>query len=96
MGRQLNNKLQKLQNRAARAITRSSYGTRSSLLFDTLGWDKLSANRRKEKASTMYKTIHKLTPVYLQEIFTSRDTNYNLRDADLKINYAHLNQELIT
>ena len=44
----------------------------------------------------MYKTIHKLTPVYLQEIFTSRDTNYNLRDADLKINYAHLNQELIT
>ena len=30
----------------------------------------------------MYKTIHKLTPVYLQEIFTSRNTNYDLRDAE--------------
>ena len=33
----------------------------------------------------MYKTIHKLTPVYLQEIFTTRNTNYDLRDAENKL-----------
>ena len=30
----------------------------------------------------MYKTIHKFTPVYLQEIFISRNTSYNLREAE--------------
>ena len=33
----------------------------------------------------MYKTIHKLTPVYLQEIFTTRNTNCDLRDAENKL-----------
>ena len=33
----------------------------------------------------MYKTIDKLTPVYLQEIFTTRNTNYDLRDAENKL-----------
>ena len=69
----------------ARVITKSGYDTNSSLLFDMLGWDNLSTNRKKQKAITMYKTIHKLTPVYLQDIFTSRNTNYELRDAENKL-----------
>ena len=50
-----------------------------------LGWDNLSTKRKKQKAIIMYKTIHKLTPVYLQEIFTTRNTNYDLRDAENKL-----------
>ena len=42
----------------------------------------------KQKASIMYKTVHKLTPVYLQEIFTTRNTNYDLRDAENKLYLA--------
>ena len=38
----LSDKLQKLQNRAARVILKASYGTSSSLLLDILKWDKIS------------------------------------------------------
>ena len=34
----------------------------------------------------MFKTIHEQTPVYLQELFTIRTSNYNLRDAENKLN----------
>ena len=74
LSQRLSDKLQKLKNRAARVITKLSYDTSSSLLFDILGWDNLSTNRKKQKAIIMYKTIHKLTPVDLQEIFTCQNT----------------------
>ena len=38
----------------ARVITRSSYDTNSSLLFDMLGWDNLSTNQKKQKAIIVY------------------------------------------
>jgi hypothetical protein len=38
-------KLQKLQNRAARVIMRSSYDTDASVLLDSLRWDNLSLRR---------------------------------------------------
>ena len=40
---QLSEKLQKLQNRAIRVITKSSYDTSSRFLLNSLGWDNLSA-----------------------------------------------------
>ena len=39
---QLSEKLQKLQNRAIRVITKSSYDTSSRFLLNSLGWDNLS------------------------------------------------------
>ena len=36
---QLSEKLQKLQNRAIRVITKSSYDTSSRFLLNSLGWD---------------------------------------------------------
>ena len=63
----LNDKLQKLQNRAARTITKSnSYNASSSKLFTKLDLDDLSARRKKHKAVLMFKTIHTLTPSNLQ------------------------------
>ena len=59
-------KLQKLQNRAVRTITRSNYDTSASFLLNRLNWDDLITRRQKLKATLMFKTINGLTPVYLQ------------------------------
>ena len=71
----LSQKLQKLQNRAARAITKSNNETSSSLLRNALGWENLSTIRKRQKAIMMFKTIHKFSPKYLQDLFIERSTN---------------------
>ena len=76
-------KLQKLQNRAARVILQANCEINSSLLLETLKWDKLSSRRRKQKAIMMFKSLN---PVYLQDLFSERNTDYNLRDAFRKLN----------
>ena len=48
LGYILKDKLQKLQNRAGRVITHSSYDTSSSLLFDEFVWSNLTINRYKQ------------------------------------------------
>ena len=53
----LNDKLQKLQNRAARTITKSPYNASTSELFSKLGWDNLLTRRKKHKAIMMFKTV---------------------------------------
>ena len=50
---QLNEKLQKLQNRAIKVITKSSYDTSSRFLLNSFGWDNLSVRRAKQKANLM-------------------------------------------
>ena len=61
----LSEKLQRLQNRAARAITKSNNETSSSLLRNAFGWENLSTIRKRQKAIMMFKTIHKFLPKYL-------------------------------
>ena len=65
----LSDKLQKLQNRAARVITQSPFDTSSNLLA-MLKWEKLSLRRKKQKALIMYKTLNELAPDYLQCLST--------------------------
>ena len=55
----LNDKLQKLQNLAARRIIKSSYDASSGLLLDMLGWDRVSISRTKQKKAVMFKTFNK-------------------------------------
>ena len=82
----LSNKLQKLQNRAARVITQSPFDTSSNLLLAMLKWEKLSLRRKKQKALIMYKTLNELAPDYLQCLFTQRHVNdYNLRNLEGKL-----------
>ena len=78
----LNDKLQKLQNRAARVIAKSRYYASSSNLFSKLGWDNLLTRRKKQKAILMFKIINELTPLYLRELFEYRSTGYNLRKSE--------------
>ena len=49
----LSDKLQKLQNRAARVITKSPFDKSSNLLA-MLKWEKLSLRRKKQKALITY------------------------------------------
>ena len=77
-------KLQKLQNRAARAITRSSYDTSVSFLLNRLNLDDLITRRQKLKPTLMFKTINGLNPEYLHNLFSTRSTRYNLRDSEAK------------
>ena len=82
----LSDKLQKLQNRAARVITQSPFETSSNLLLAMLKWEKLSLRRKKQKALIMYKTLNELAPDYLQCLFTQRHVNdYHLRDLEGKL-----------
>ena len=82
----MSDKLQKLQNRAARVITQSPFDTNSNLLLAMLKWEKLSLRRKKQKALIMYKTLNELAPDYLQYLFTQRHVNdYNLRHLEGKL-----------
>ena len=64
----LADKLQKMQNRAARILTFSNYEVRSSV---ELGWERLEYVRLKQFAVTMYKIHNNLSPSYLRWIFTN-------------------------
>ena len=81
----LTDKVQKLQNRAARVILKAKYDTSSSILRNRLSWDTLAIRRKKQKAVLMYKCLNGLVPNYLQNLFTHRCTSYNLRNQEYKI-----------
>ena len=85
LSQQLNEKLQVLQNRAARVITKSSYNTNSSNLLNSLSWDNLSVRRTKQKANLMHKCVNKLAPNYRCNMFTPRALSFDLRDASQKL-----------
>jgi hypothetical protein len=65
----LRDKLQKLQNRAARIITRSNYEIRSSQILNNLNWPTLEDRPMKQKSCLMFKVFHKLGPSYLSQSF---------------------------
>ena len=75
-----------MQNRAARVILQANCEVNSSLLLETLKWDKLSLRRRKLKAIMMSKSLNGLAPVYLQDLFSERHTDYDMRDSLRKSN----------
>ena len=84
----LSDKLQKLQNRAARVVTFSNYDRQSSELLDELMWDNLETRRSKQLAVLMYKTIiNKSTPNYLFKIFENINSihSHNLRNSEYNV-----------
>jgi hypothetical protein len=77
-------KLQKLQNRAARVITGKSYETRSSEILKNLGWQPLLDRRKDKRALFMFKIRNNEFPKCLTSMFnTSNNKNYNLRSNEL-------------
>ena len=62
-------KLQKLQNRAARIITRADYSIRSSDVLNSLEWSNLEERRKRHLLVTMFKIFNNDCPTYLRERF---------------------------
>ena len=83
-GEILLDKLQKLQNRAARIVTNSSYAVSSLLLIGSLGWLTIKEMIVFETATAVYKLLHGLAPEYMQLMFTklSENGSRSLRDTD--------------
>ena len=84
-GKQLKDKLQKIQNRAGRVITGSSYDVRSIDALDNLKWKTLETRRFHAKATLMYKILNGLSAPQLSNSFVklnATNINNNLRNIE--------------
>ena len=61
--------LQKLQNRAARIVTNSSYDARADILIEKLNWPTISEIIKRETTTMVYRSLNGLVPMYLSNIF---------------------------
>ena len=86
-GSGLSEKLQKLQNRAARIITFSNYDAPAEPLRCFLNWKTLDVQRSIDKSILMFKSLHNLAPKYLTSKFVHRSdiTSYSVRNAESKL-----------
>ena len=85
--------LQKLQIRAARIVSNSSYDTSATLLIKNLKWLTVTDMTKSETATVTHKAITGLTTSYLSNLFTrntDRNTDINLRNAANDL-YIHRN-----
>ena len=88
-GKTLSEKLQKMQNRAARILTSSSFDADARYLLQQLGWKDLITQRQIQVALMVFKALNDLAPDYLSSLFTERSTSgYVLRDSTNKLNVA--------
>ena len=62
------NNLQKLQNRAARVVTNSSFRASTADLIKRLGWPRISDIILSETATIMYKSTNSLAPEFVQAV----------------------------
>ena len=62
-------RLQKLQNRAARSVTDSPYDAHSEPLIKKLGWLTIIQLIDTETVKIVYKALHNEAPKYLKELF---------------------------
>ena len=69
MGKCLADRIQKLQNRAARIITYSNYDIRSADILEDLGWDTLERRRSKQLAVSVYKAKNNFSSKDLKNLF---------------------------
>ena len=85
-GKTLFERLQKLQNRAARVLTFSSYDADANCLIRQLDWKDLSTHFQIQKALMVYKSLNGPVPEYLSSKFVKRnETRYSLRDSVNKL-----------
>ena len=83
----LADKLEKLQNRAARMLTFSSYDANADVVLASINWKKLETQRKIQKAVMVHKSLYGLAPDYLRSMFVNRSivANYSLRDTEGKL-----------
>ena len=76
------NRLQKLQNRAARILVNSSFDTPSNQLIEKLGSKTINELIDLDSKTTVFKSLNELAPPYLRSLFrkNSQSTSYRLRN----------------
>ena len=83
------NRLQKLQNWAARSVTKSSFDTPSNYLIEKLGWKIVNELIDIKSKTIVFKSLNELAPPYLRSLFrkNSQSNSYRLRDTstDLRL-----------
>ena len=85
-GKMLSERVQKLQNRAARILTSSSYDADARFLLQ-LGWKDLITQHQIQVALMVFKALNDLAPDHSSSMFTERSTSgYVLRDSTNKLN----------
>ena len=67
----MSSKLQKLQNRAARILTYSSFDANADTLIEKLGWKKLNSQRQMHKVIMVYNSISHLMVLLLNTLETN-------------------------
>ena len=80
---QNSNTLEKLQNEAARIVTRLTRSVSLDNLYRECGWVPLSVRRQEQKLSFMYKAVKGLSPDYIRDIippYVRETTPYLLRN----------------
>ena len=88
LGKTLSDRLQKLQDRAARIIMNFKNESGQSLLArNSLGWINLEERRAHIKAKLMYKSINNLAPERLSNLFQNSNTiyDYDLRGSSTRL-----------
>ena len=83
----LSQKLQNLQNRAARVITFSNYDRITDELLRMVNWVKLDRQRLVDKYIMMYKIVNRMAPDYFCShfVFRSDTLTSNLRESDFSL-----------
>ena len=76
-------RLQKLQTRAARILTGSSYRRSREDMFRSLGWLSLKNRRMLNKCAMMYKCLNGLAPSYLSNLFKTPRHRYSTRNSHM-------------
>ena len=83
------NQLQKLQNRAARIITNSSFDAPGGPLIEEMGWKTIDELITCESKTMVFKSLNQLAPEYLCGLFTRNSlcSSYSLRNTgtDLRL-----------
>ena len=97
IGNGLSQKLEKLQNRAARIITGSSWDARSAPILHALKWNSLADRHAKQLKSLMFKTVNHLVPEYLSHKFANVNTihRHNLQGAQNNLFIPRPNTEAL-
>ena len=85
--------LQKLQNRAARIIADSNYDAPCKPLIESLGWKTINDMIQFESRVMVFKSINRLTPQYLLDLFVANSTNpsYSQRSTDTDLTLSKRN-----
>ncbi len=75
-------KIERIQERALRFMFNDHCSTYSALL-DKCSYATLRVRRIKTIACEVFKSINKLNPVFMHDIFKTKDLSYQLRDNDI-------------